>query len=598
MKHPASLCLAAVLLVAGIGAAVSSPRVPQTVAEQSGFRSTGRYDEVIRLCGAYAEAWPDAVRCEKFGQTPQGRPMLALVVSRSGALTPVQAREKGIPVMLVQAGIHAGEIEGKDAGFLALRELLQNEAAPGALESFVFVFVPVFNVDGHERFGRWNRPNQNGPEEMGWRVTAQGFNLNRDYTKADAPEMRAMLALLDAWDPVLYVDLHATDGAQFEHDVANIIEPLYTGDPALQRTGRELLDALNAQLAQMGSLPLDFYPSFVREDDPASGFAVEPFTPRFSTGYWALRNRFALLVETHSWKDYPTRVRVTRNIIVTLAQMMAAQSRQWQTLVREADDRAMSLGGTEVPLDFDPAPQAREIDFRGYAYVREPSEVSGSLVTRYDPSLPQIWRVPLRDTVVPALTVRAPAGGYVVPSEHADWMAERLSAHGIRFGRLEKPATAAPVEAFRAIDVRYGNETREGRMTVRLEGRWERERRTVPAGSLFVPIAQPKARLVMALLEPQAPDSFASWGFFNIAFEAREYMEPYVAEELGRQMLAENPDIAAEFRRRLETDRAFAANPAARLEFFYRLHPSWDEKRNLYPIYRTDHVPVTVAAQP
>src|SRR5262249_3213509 len=154
----------------------------QSVAELSNFVRTGRYDEVQRLCAAYAHTWPDSVKCIELGRTPEGRPMLALVASRSGALTPDTARKRGLPGMVVQGGIHAGEIDGKDAGFIALREVLHD---PDALKSFVLVFVPVFNVDGHERFGRWNRPNQVGPEEMGWRGTAQNLNLNRDYMKAD-----------------------------------------------------------------------------------------------------------------------------------------------------------------------------------------------------------------------------------------------------------------------------------------------------------------------------------------------------------------------------------------------------------------------------
>jgi len=169
-------------LLAVASAAFAKDAPLQTVAEQSKFVRTGRYDEVVRLCAAYESQWHDAVRCTTFGRTPEGRPMLALIVTRTGALTPEKAREQKLPVMLMQGGIHAGEIDGKDAGFLALREILNNEAAADALKSFVLVFVPVFNVDGHERFGRWNRPNQVGPQEMGWRATARNFNLNRDYT--------------------------------------------------------------------------------------------------------------------------------------------------------------------------------------------------------------------------------------------------------------------------------------------------------------------------------------------------------------------------------------------------------------------------------
>src|SRR5690554_4451343 len=214
-----------------------------TVAERSGFVRTGRYDEVPALCDAFAAAHPGAVRCIGFGTSPEGRPMKALVASRSGALTPEAAQAAGLPVLLVQGGIHAGEVDGKDAGFLALRQVLDGEAAPGALDDVVLVFVPVFNADGHERFGRWNRPNQRGPEEMGWRTTAQNHNLNRDYVKADAPEMQAMLALVEAWDPILYVDLHVTDGARFRQDVSYQVEPVHAGDARLREDGMAMRTA-------------------------------------------------------------------------------------------------------------------------------------------------------------------------------------------------------------------------------------------------------------------------------------------------------------------------------------------------------------------
>src|SRR5437879_9564093 len=268
----------------------SQPDELLTVAEKSGFRRTGRTDEVARLCAGYAKAWPQHVRVLEFGRSAEGRPMLALLVCRKDPRT--------VPLLMIQAGIHPGESDGKDAGFIALRELLSG-AAPRALEQVAVLFVPAFNVDGHERFGRWNRPNQNGPEENGWRTTAQNLNLNRDYTKADAPEMRALLALVRDWDPLVCADLHVTDGADFEPDISLQAEPVNQGDPQLQPYGRELRDALIAKLAAQGSLPLPFYPDFARTDDPASGFVLTVYSPRFSTGYFPQLNRFTVLVETH-----------------------------------------------------------------------------------------------------------------------------------------------------------------------------------------------------------------------------------------------------------------------------------------------------------
>jgi len=595
MKTPTLSTLALVALlssVAWLSAATAraattstSDTALETVAEQSKFVRTGRYEEVPRLCEAFAHAWPDLVKCVDFGRTPEGRPMVALVASRSGALTAEEARKRDLPVMLMQGGIHAGEIDGKDAGFLALRELLRDG---NTLRNFVLVFVPVFNVDGHERFGRWNRPNQVGPEEMGWRVTAQNVNLNRDYMKADTPEMHAMLGLLNAWDPVLYVDMHVTDGANFQPDVSNTIYPLYSGDEALHPTAKALVTELNSKIAAMGSHPLDFYPEFVKEDDPDSGFAVTPYPPRYSTAYWGLHNRFALLLETHSWKDYATRVRVTHNIIVTLVDMMSREGAGWRAQALEADARARQLGGQTVNLDFDNGPHVTTIDFPGYAYTRKHSDISGAIATYYDATKPTVWHVPFRDTIVATTAVQAPRGGYIVTAANADWMAAKLTLHGIHFEKLTHATAGAAVQTFRATQVTYSKETFEGRTMLTFAGGWAPETRPIPAGSLFVPIAQPNSQVAVALLEPQAVDSLAAWGFFNSVFESKEYMEPYVEEQVAGEMLAHDPKVAADFKHRLATDPKFAADPAARLEYFYRLSPSWDERLNLYPVYRVE----------
>jgi hypothetical protein len=165
-------------------------------------------------------------------------------------------------------------------------------------------------------------------------------------------------------------------------------------------------------------------------------------------------------------------------------------------------------------------------------------------------------------------------------------MAERLAAHGIEFERLAADRPGAAVQVFRAETVVPDAATFEGRTRLTLEGAWRDEPRDLAAQTLFVPIAQPKARLVMSLLEPQAPDSYASWGFFSAAFEKKEYMENYVTEAVAREMLDEDPALRREFERRLREDAAFAASPEARLEFFHRRHPSWDERYGLYPVYR------------
>ena len=578
------------LLLALLSAIPLSQAAPNltTVSERSGFTATGRYDETIALCAAFQQAYPKQVQCIDFGVTPEGRPMKALVVNGKGVFTPQAAKQQGLPVTLMQGGIHAGEIDGKDAGFLALREALEGRAAKGALDKQVFIFVPVFNVDGHERFGKWNRPNQRGPVEMGWRTTAQNFNLNRDYLKADAPEMQAMLGLVNAWDPLTYVDLHATNGAKFQHDISIQVEPVYSGDPDLRKAGLALRSNVIKDIAKEGSTPQSYYMSFVKQDDPMSGFMDSVSDPRFSTGYFQLRNRMAMLVETHSWKAYPVRVRITRNTVVSVLDQVARHGKQWQQAAYAADARAARLGDKPVALSYRTTDKTQMVDFNGYAYTRKPSEISGALMTRYDESSPQVWRVPLREEVVADLEVKAPRAGYVVPAAYAAIVGEKLRQHGVAFRKLDKAVERLDAQTFRADKASFGAGTLEGHQRLTLEGKWKAEPRKVAAGALFVPIAQPKARLVVAMFEPQAPDALVAWGMFNTAFERKEYMEDYVAEDVAREQLAADPAVAAEFQRLLDTDPAFAKNPQARLAFFAKRHSSFDERLNLYPVLRTD----------
>ncbi len=563
----------------------------RTHSERSGFLETGRYDEVVALCDAFAQRHPQSVRCFDFGTTPEGRPMKALAVSRTGKLQPDAAHAAGLPVLLVQGGIHAGEIDGKDAGFLLLRELLESRRKDNPLDHLVLLFVPVFNVDGHERFSAWNRPNQRGPKEMGWRTTAQNYNLNRDYVKADAPEMQAMLRLANEWDPLAMMDLHATDGAKFRHDIAIMVEPTDGADEPLRAVGKAWRDGVIARLAEQGSLPLPFYPSFVEADNPASGFEHGVAPPRFSQSYFAQRNRLGMLVETHSWKDYPTRVRITRNTVLAAAELIAKNGSEWLREARAADERAAQLAGKPVALDYKATDKARTIAFQGYAYTRTPSEVSGALMTRYDEGRPQVWNVPLRDEIVPGHMVDAPGAGYLVPAAHAAWVGAKLRQHGIEFRLVEAPLAGIDAEAFRAQGTKFSAGSFEGHQTLAATGAWQRERFDLAAGSLFVPIAQAKARLVMTLFEPAAGDSLLAWGNFNTAFERKEYMEDYVAEDVARDMLARDPALKAKFEQRVREDAEFAASPAARLEFFARLHSSWDRAYNLYPVLRVDRAP-------
>lgn len=580
-----------------VGCAARGPQLPvsalRTTAEQTDYVATGDHAEALRLCRDLPRVFPGKARCDDIGRSAQGRPLVALVVSPDGVLTPEQVRQRQRPVLLWQAGIHAGEIEGKDAGFALLRDWLQGQVAGAASSAVTVVFVPIINPDGHERRTPNNRPNQRGPREMGFRTNGRNLNLNRDYAKADSSEIRAILQLMNRWDPAVFVDLHTTDGAKFEHDVAVMVSPQAPRADLLDEAAHRLSDALQQRLTALGHLPLPFYPSFVTDGEPSSGFVHGDAPPRFSTPYAAERGRLGILVETHSWRTYKERASSTYHTLQALLELAATEAASWRATEVQLDAELTRLGGTAVTLLWAPGKTARTIDFRGYHYDKVPSEISGAPWLRFDERKPEIWKVPLVEELTPALTITAPARGYIIHGGFAGPLREVLDAHGIAYRELDGNPLVA-VSVFRVTGKTEFEPSYEGRARPRLSGTWTPEPRTLDTGSIFVPMAQPRARLILHLFEPTAPDSFAAWGHFNSALEQKEYMEPYVAEEEARKMLEQDPKLRAAFEAALAADPELAKSPTRRLDFFYRRHPSWDERLNLLPVFRLEQPAVLV----
>ncbi len=286
------------------------------------------------------------------------------------------------------------------------------------LDKLVWVFVPVFTVDGHERCGAWNRPTQRGTEQMGWRTTAQNFNLNRDDVKADAPEMQAMLQLVQQWDPLMYVDLHVTDGAKFEHDVPVQVEPAHAGDATLQRDGTRWRDAVLADLKNRARCRC----RMTRRSCTKTTLA-----PALHT--MCRRRVFARLfpaaqplrhVGGNAFVEGLPHARASHPQCHRLGAATGCTQRRAVAHRRSGCRSTRHAPGWHVrAVEFAAGPQARTVAFRGYAYTRTPSPISGALMTRYDESKPQIWKVPLRDQIKPDVVVDAPRGGYLVPAAQA-----------------------------------------------------------------------------------------------------------------------------------------------------------------------------------
>ena len=558
----------------------------RTHAEITDFRETPNYADTIAYAKRLAGASP-AIEYRGFGYSGQGRELPLLIASETGTFTPEAAQAEGKAVVLIQACIHAGEPDGKDAGFALLRDVAITKSDAGLLNNVVLLFIPIYNTDGHERSSPYNRINQNGPTPMGWRATSTYQNLNRDYMKADTPETRAWLKLWNEWDPDLFIDCHVTDGADYRCNITYHHEHHAGVDDAIVAWEREVFGGKVAPATEAAGNVISWYLEFIDNRELTLGTRDFNGSPRFSTGYVPIRNRPGILIETHMIKDYRSRVIGTYDFLRAALDEVNRDPERLRRLGREADERTAAAAAAYdpaklYPLDFETTDQTTPFQVRAYKYETDRSDVSGDLRVVYG-------REPLDLTVPMYQTFRVtraatPPLSYIVPVQWTE-VIEVLKAHGLKHDTLAE-TTEIEVESYRFENVVWPAGPFEGRHMPRYAVERVMETRVFHAGSVVVPMGQPLAKVAMNLLEPEAPDSFARWGFFNAIFEEKEYGEPYVLEALAREMMAAEPSLKLEFEELLASDAEFAASPGARLRFFHKRSPYWDPQLNLYPVGR------------
>jgi hypothetical protein len=545
-----------------------------TPAEANGFTETPNYAQTRAWLERLDAASP-MIRMETFGRSPQGRDLLVVYATPNGQLDPAK------PTLLVQCGIHSGEIDGKDAGMMLLRDI-----AFGSQRHLVdrvnLVFVPIFNVDGHERSGPFNRPNQLGPNNMGWRNTAQNLNLNRDYVKADAPEMRAMLGLFQRVHPDLYLDVHVTDGMDYQYDITYTFQGrdgAYAASPHIARwLNSHYRPGVDAALTRNGHIPGDLVFAH-NERDLSQGLLGYPFTPRYSQAYGDMAHMASILIENHSLKPFRQRVLGTYVLIEESLRQLAEHGSELRTATA-ADQRARP---ETLPAGWRETPQP--IGTRHFLPMQhEPftSSSSGAPETHWTGRVAPAADMPQYGDE-PTITLHRPRA-YWVPATKTD-VIEVLRAHGVQFETIDAPRTV-DVDMLRLPDAQVtAGAPAEGRTRV-TSGAPVRIhlQEWVPAGSIRVPTDQPLGDLAIIMLDPQSEDSLFAWGFFNEILQRVEYADGYVMAPLADRMLAEDPALKREFEAHLAADPAFAADPDARLQWFYARSAYVDARYQLYPV--------------
>jgi len=496
---------------------------PRTRAELTNYQETSRYTDVFAFLDVLHGR--SELSFGSLAKSTEGRDIPYVVASRPRVSTPDEARRLGRPIIYVQGNIHAGEVEGKEA-LLALVRDLTSSSRTNVLDSIVLIAVPIYNADGNEKFAQQerNRGSQNGPQLIGERANGQGLDLNRDYVKAEAPETRGALALFNAWDPDVFVDLHTTDGSYHGYALT-YAPPLNPASPAGPFTRDLVLPYLRARMQSRHGFATFDYGDFISDDTLSRGWTTFDPRPRFGTNYYGLRGRISILSEAYSHDPFQRRVASTYAFVQEILSLVAKNSEILRQLTAGASNQP-SLWNTPRQLTAS-IPIRSELVARpdSVAVIAEAIERTGDS-SRTEAGVPRgrrrtgrftAVRMPVYDRFRPTLFAPPPVAYALAQT---DTQAVRLlRQHGVRVDSLPETRLAS-AETFIADSAIASARPFQGHRELRVVGRWMSERRELRAGSYLVPTSQPLGLITIYLLEPLSDDGLVTWNFFDDAFRA------------------------------------------------------------------------------
>ncbi len=518
MRKPAWTVLVAWMFILTISprasVAVEDQPTPLTVAEQSDFKATSRSRDVVQFVQKLTRQ-AGHIRRQDFGKTVEGRPMVAAIAAQPPVASAAALKDDPRAVVLLLGNIHSGECAGKEALLMLLRELAHDPQHP-LLKNLVIVFVPNYNADANDRMGKNHRPGQNGPQDgMGVRETVQGYDLNRDFMKLDALESRALVRLIDQWDPHLLIDTHTTNGSRHQYHLTYDI-PHNPASPAAVRDflRQEMMPTVTREL-DGDKIPTFFYGNYNREQTQWRTFGD---LPRYGTEYVGLRGRMSILAEAHKYIPYRERIVATREFVRQCLNYVSHRKDDVRKLLADERAKIVSLGanlqvGDQVPLRSEIAAFDDKVTIKG---LKISKDEKGESV-----ELPQDYEVEFWARYVPTHEVQRPFA-YLFPITESR-VADRLLMHGIELFQLDADVEL-PVERYLVKSVERAGRPYQQHQTATVEVTKAEVSRTIPRGTYVIPVSQALGNLVVYLLEPQSDDGLATWNFFDPDLaEGREF---------------------------------------------------------------------------
>lgn len=554
-----------------------------TFYEKSGKTQTANYEEAIKFSMELAK-YSKRISYFELGKSSSNFTIPFLIADKDGLKSPEKIRKKGRLILLVMANIHPGEPDGLDAGFILFRDIaVGKSSALDLLENVSIVFLPVINPDGLNRFGKYNRINQNGPLEVGWRTNSQNLNLNRDFIKAQSPEMKQFHMLASRWKPDFYIDCHTTNGADYQYVVTYSIETGLATDSNISDWNKNVYLPQILNKMENDGFPMFEYVSFKTWHDHTQALVTYSSSPILSNGYFAALNRPGLLLETHMLKPYNQRVDGTLLVIKHTLKLMNLHQNSLKTAISKADEFTVSseFRKRSFPIQFKLSDRLDTIDFLGYEFDIQTSELTGSRIFNYNQNKPTTHQLQIHSEHLIANSISLPYA-YIVPFEYRN-IIQILKYQGVKFFRLSEDIQI-DAEQIRFSDVSFSSLPQESCQRANYNVERFSSKVVLPKNSFVVPINQTQARIIIHTLEPESSASLASWGFFNAVFERKEYAEIYIMEKIAKKMIDENPSLLTEFNEAKNQNPEYLSIPYNAVNWFYQKSPWYDTKHNLYPI--------------
>jgi Zinc carboxypeptidase len=552
---------------------ISSLATAQITPYERNNQETATYDEAIAYYKAL-DAKYDQAKLIEYGMTDIGKPIHLFVISENKIFKPQPDKV----VFFVNNGIHPGEPEGIDASLMWARNLLESKALP---KNTIICIVPVYNIDGCLNRGV-SRVNQNGPNSYGFRANSRNYDLNRDFIKTDSQNSASWQAMFRQWQPHILVDNHTSNGADYQHIMTYFMTQKDKLNPQVSSFfTKTFCPDLDQQLTQKGFQPVPYVNAFGAT--PETGYSGFNDGPRYSSGYASLFNCVGFVVELHMLKEYPLRVKGTYEFMDIALQLTAknaatiiANKQKADAVIAAQTAFAISWKQDKTVID--------SISFNGYKAKYKPSEVHGQNRLYYDRNEPFTKRIPFFSKYVSDITINKPKS-YVIPQGWTK-VIELLKINGVQMQPLTADKTMT-VEAYYIEDYKIPQRPYEGHYNhTGVVIRKEMQQLQFLKGDMVIATNQAANRYIVETLEPQAPDSFFAWNFFDSVLGQKEHFSAYVFEDVAAEMLRKDPILKQKLDDKKKADAEFAKNGAAQLEFIYRQSPHFEQSYSRYPVYR------------